>query len=90
MRPRCLSLDLEIGRREGRIHAIGAVRADTDERLVHFGADMSHALLKLDELADGAAFVLGHNLIEFDLPYLAAANPRLRLLSLPAVDTLRH
>ena len=43
---------------------------------------------KLDELADGASFVLGHNLIAFDLPHLAAAKPDLRLLKLPAMDTL--
>ena len=43
---------------------------------------------KLDELADGASFVLGHNLIAFDLPHLASAKPDLRLLKLPAVDTL--
>ena len=30
-----------------------------------------------------------HNLIDFDLPHLQAANPGLRLLRLPAVDTLR-
>ena len=46
-------------------------------------------LAKLDDLADGAEFLLGHNLIDFDLPHLQAANPRLRLLRLPAVDTLR-
>ena len=28
-RPRCLSLDLEVGRQHGRIGAFGAVRADT-------------------------------------------------------------
>ena len=33
--------------------------------------------------------LLGHNLIAFDLPHLRAANPRLRLLDLLAVDTLR-
>ena len=32
--------------------------------------------------------MLGHNLIAFDLPHLAVANPALRLLRLPAVDTL--
>ena len=32
--------------------------------------------------------MLGHNLIAFDLPHLAAAKPDLRLLKLPAVDTL--
>ena len=86
-RPRCLSLDLEVGKKDGRIHAFGAVRGDTDEG--HSGGGSASALAKLDEFADGAVFVLGHNLIDFDLPYLKAAKPGLRLLGLPAVDTLR-
>ena len=40
-------------------------------------------------MANGADFVLGHNLIAFDLPHLRAANPRLRFLDLLTVDTLR-
>ena len=87
-RPRCLSLDLEVGKEDGRIYAFGAVRADTGRRLVHSGGGLPAALAKLDELADGASFVLGHNLIAFDLPHLSAAKPDLRLLKLPAVDTL--
>ena len=50
---------------------------------------MATAFAKLDELSRGADFLLGHNLIAFDLPHLKAANPGLRLLRLPAVDTLR-
>ena len=50
---------------------------------------MTAAFDKLDKLADGASFILGHNLIAFDLPHLSAANPNLRLLRLPMVDTLR-
>ena len=69
----------------GRIHAFGAVRADTGDRLVHSAGGLSEALLKLDELTDEASFVLGHNLIAFDLPHLAAAKPELRLLTLPPV-----
>ena len=53
------------------------------------GDNPALALARLDDLADGADFVLGHNVIGFDLPRLQAANPRLRLLDLPAVDTLR-
>ncbi len=56
---------------------------------MHSGGGLAEALLKLDEFTDGASFVLGHNLIAFDLPHLAAAKPELRLLRLPAVDTLR-
>ena len=87
---RCLSVDLEVGRTDARIWAFAGVRADLGEsfcfpmRGISFGA----ALAKLEGLADGADFLLGHNLIEFDLPHLKAANPGLRLLRLPAVDTL--
>ncbi len=86
-RPRCVSLDLEVGTEDGRIHALGVVRADTGRS--YSGGGSGSELEKLDELADGAAFILGHNLIAFDLPHLAAAKPGLRLLKLPAVDTLR-
>ena len=88
-RPRCLSIDLEVGKQDGRIHAFGAVRADTDQRFVHSGGGLAAALAKLDQLVDGASFVLGHNLIAFDLPHLTAAKPDLHLLKLPPVDTLR-
>ena len=56
---------------------------------MHSGGGLVAALVKLDRFAEGASFILGHNLIEFDLPHLAAANPNLRLLKLPPVDTLR-
>ena len=86
--PCCVSLDLEVGE-DGRIQAFGAVRADTGRRQVYSGGRLAPALAQLDDLADGASFVLGHNLIAFDLPHLTAAEPGLRLLKLPAVDTLR-
>ena len=87
---RCLSLDLEVGRNDGRIHALAGVRPDTDKSFTfnrHRG--LPQALARLDGLAQGADFLLGHNLIDFDLPHLRAANPNLRLQQLPAVDTLR-
>ena len=87
--PRCLSLDLEVGVRDRRIHAFAALRPDTGGRVVYRSGDVEASLKKLDALAEGAAFLLGHNLIAFDLPHLAAANPDLRLLKMPAVDTLR-
>ena len=88
-RPCCLSVDLEVGKKNGRIHSIGAVRPDTGGHLTFSRGTLSLALERLDALADGAAFILGHNLVAFDLPHLRAARPDLRLLQLPAVDTLR-
>ena len=75
--------------KDHRIRAIGAVRSDTNQSLTHAGANLAKALARLDHFAAGASFVLGHNLIAFDLPHLTAAKPDLRLLRLPAVDTLR-
>ncbi len=88
---RCLSLDLEVNVSDRRIRALAGVRPDSGKSLVFPSGKegLAAALAKLDDLADGANFVLGHNLIAFDLPILQAANPRLRLLRLPAVDTLR-
>ena len=50
---------------------------------------MASALAQLDAYAEGASYVLGHNLIAFDLPHLRAANSSLRLLRMPSIDTLR-
>ncbi|MDE0347598.1 MAG: hypothetical protein OXI66_17735, partial [Boseongicola sp.] len=86
--PCCISLDLEVGK-DDRIHALGAVRGDTGRSLTHSGAGLAAALAKLDDFAHGTEFVLGHNLIAFDLEHLKASKPDLRLLELPVVDTLR-
>ena len=87
----CLSLDLEVGVKDCRIHGFAAVRPDTGQPLLFpaGSSSLAAALAKLDDFADAADFVLGHNLINFDLRHLRAANPNLRLLRLPAVDTLR-
>ena len=87
--PRCISVDLEVGVRDGRIHRFAAVRGDTGASYVFEKGDLRAALADLDDFAEGAAFLLGHNLSAFDAPHLAAAKPDLRLLRLPAVDTLR-
>ena len=87
----CLSLDLEVSPKDSRIHALAGVRPDTGQSLSLSVTQRSLApgLSQLDALADSASFILGHNIIDFDLPHLRAGNPNLRLLQLPVVDTLR-
>ena len=88
--PRCLSVDLEVSKQTGRIHAFAAVRSDTGHCIVFDaeGDNFDRVLAEADTLAEGADCVLGHNLINFDLPHLQKTHPRLRLLELPALDTL--
>ena len=88
---RCLSLDLEVGKRSERIHALAAVWQDGGEgwsRTRVSKARLAPCLEEIDQFAAGADCLLGHNLIRFDIPHLRAVAPDLRLLHLPVVDTL--
>ena len=111
---RCLSIDLEVSPRDGHVHALAGVRADTGRGVtwtlkargdgqaggrvtclegdevasVKDRCSVDEALATLDGLTDGADFVIGHNIIKFDLPHLQAAAPGLGLLRMPVVDTL--
>jgi ATP-dependent DNA helicase RecQ len=89
LKPQCLSIDLEVGRNSGVIHQLAALRGDTTASQVFPPGTLAQALDAVDQLADSTAFLLGHNLIAFDLPHLQAAQPNLRLLTKPVVDTLR-
>ena len=88
-RPRCLSIDLEVGVNDNRIHEFAAVRGDDGKSLVRSNQNLNAGLKKLDAFAEGLTFLLGHNIIAFDLPHLQAVDPRLAILALPVVDTLR-
>ena len=87
--PNCLLLDLEVGKEDNRIRAFAGLRPDTGQSEVFSGGNLATALARLDSLAEDASCVLGHNIIAFDLPHLAAAIPDSRLLQLPIIDTLR-
>ncbi|MCY4129594.1 MAG: DEAD/DEAH box helicase, partial [Gammaproteobacteria bacterium] len=84
----CLSFDLEAKRGSSGLNAFAAIRSDTGESIRFRDGDLRAELERLDEFAQGAAFLLGHNLIGFDLPHIKAINPGLHLLRLPPIDTL--
>ena len=86
-----LSIDLEVRKHDGRLNALAGVRAYTGRSKCVSVRDtgVHQALAELDILSEDAEFLLGHNIIDFDLPILHALNPNLRLLQLPAVDTPR-
>ncbi|WP_150050839.1 RecQ family ATP-dependent DNA helicase [Methylomonas rhizoryzae] len=87
-KPRCLCLDIETARQNNlQLREVGAFRPDTGERLRISGNARDFAQ-RLDHIAEGAAFVLGHNVIAFDQPALSLLHPNLALHGLPLVDTL--
>lgn len=88
LKPVCLSLDLEVNK-ENVIKAIGGVCSDLDTGFTYSGKDIIRGLNLLDKYAKDVSFVLGHNFLSFDRPFLEATKPDLRLLNLPVVDTLR-
>lgn len=82
-----MSIDLEVGTQDRKIHAFAAVRPDGRAYAYRHG-DLPAALCQLDDFVASASFLLGHNFVSFDRVHLAAAKPDLRLLALPPVDTL--
>ena len=86
---RCLFLDLEVSVEDGRLLAAAAYRPDTGESLSMSEHPSGGSLQRLERIAEGSQFLLGHNVIAFDIPHLKALNPDLGILKLPVVDTLR-
>ena len=69
------------------LRELGAFRPDTNAR-ARISGKAADFVDRLDQLTQGAAFVLGHNVVAFDQPALALLHPNLALHSLPLVDTL--
>ncbi len=87
-RARCLCLDIETARRDQLVlRELGVYRPDLDARL-RLSGKAADLVSRLDAMTEGAAFVLGHNIVAFDQPALATLHPGLALHSLPLVDTL--
>lgn len=91
----CISIDIETSR-NGVIHSLGAVCGEGSFRgNIRKGQDgaarvgeIGAVLTEVQSRFPHAKFLLGHNLLAHDLPYLRAQAPNHPLLSLPAIDTL--
>src|SRR5208282_5126871 len=82
---RCAVLDLETS--GDKILKIGAILNDAIfERKGKFGVQLAFA--ELDQFAERAEFLLGHNILEHDLPILRRASPALDIYKKPVIDTL--
>jgi len=82
----CVSIDLEVDPKSARLFAFAAVRGEA--ALVHKGAALDLALDRLEAFCDGAAHLVGHNILRHDLPHLVANRARLAGLGAAPIDTL--
>ena len=82
-----LSVDLECSESIG---AVGAIRTDRSITFTWRGdsSGLRAALAALHQFADGASYLVGHNIIAHDLELLAKHASDLSLHNLPAIDTL--
>ncbi|MGZ4957569.1 MAG: RecQ family ATP-dependent DNA helicase, partial [Methylobacter sp.] len=82
----CCSLDLETNE-NGEIFAIGAVFNDKIfQRKAPF--NVQKTLAEFDDFAGDAIYLLGHNILDHDLPVCRAISSQLKFLNKPVVDTL--
>jgi ATP-dependent DNA helicase RecQ len=85
------SIDIESNPADGdRIFKIGAVRSDA-EVVVSLSTgrmDARDVVRRVDDAAQGARVLIGHNLRRHDVPLLRRQYPGLGCLNLPVIDTL--
>lgn len=76
--------------RPAKITMVGALRPGSDDALeLRVSSNPLPALQSLDELSVNAEYLIGHNIIEHDLPIIQALAPQLSLHERPVIDTLR-
>lgn len=83
----CLLLDIEINERT-IIYSLGSVFGDAVFEIPQGKPLTRRQLEEFDAFAAGARFVLGHNIINHDLPRLHQVAPFLNIFEKPAIDTL--
>ena len=83
---RSLLLDLE-STPDGKLLKVGAI-CGKEQHLLKGRFGKPDVVRALDDLAGSADYVLGHNILDHDLPLLKKNFPALHLHSLPVIDTL--
>ena len=86
---RCIAVDLEVNPGTDRLFAIAAVRAGAEEAVVcQNRGRLDGALDRLEAAIGDLDHMVGHNILDFDIPHLVARRPRLAKLAERAIDTL--
>lgn len=82
-----LLFDIEVNEK-GEIYSLGAVLGEKTFSVSDRRGFDSNTLRHFDSFAEDARFVLGHNILNHDIPRLQQLAPALHLFSKPRIDTL--
>lgn len=84
---RCLLVDIEVNEKDV-IYSLGASLGDARFQSESGKPVTTKTLEQLDTFGKGADFILGHNIIVHDLPYLQNVSQSIKTFRKPAIDTL--
>ena len=83
-----MSIDLEVNPKSAEVFAFAAVRS-TDGRIIQANKhDLDQALARLDGSLGATSHCIGHNILQHDLPHIAALHPNLAHVNRATIDTL--
>lgn len=84
---KCLLLDIEVNE-HNEIYSLGAVIGEKTFQVQAKKRINCSLLEELDVFGREARFVLGHNILNHDIPHLQKLTPLLQLFTKPKIDTL--
>ena len=85
---RCLSVDLEVDPKTGKIFDMAAVRFGNGPAVVAPKGEIGPGLDALEAALGKSQHILGHNILRHDIAHLLAARPRLIEKMAAPIDTL--
>ncbi len=85
---RCASVDLEVDPKTARVFAMAAVPFGDQPPILSQNGATEDSLDRLESALSSYDHLIGHNILNFDLPHLAANRAQLAALAAAPIDTL--
>ena len=84
----CVGIDIEAHPETAEIFAMAAIRNSTGEKIDYRNRDIRAFLQNLENLLGRSNYLIGHNILKFDLQHLIAKNSQFSKFLNRSIDTL--